>query len=65
MSFCPLLLRGHFLTRLGKTENSPLDQIDAIFKKVIIIPISYHLPPDFMRTAGFPAATACDLRMAA
>ena len=39
---------GHFLTRLGKSDDSPLDQIDAIFKKVILIPKSDHLPPPIL-----------------
>ena len=38
---------GQILTRLRKSDDSPLDQIDAIFKKVILIPKSDHLPPPF------------------
>ena len=57
---------GQILTRLGKSDDSPLDQIDAIFKKVILIPKSNHLPPpNSIHTPPNPAATACDLRMAA
>ena len=44
---------GHFLTRLGKSDDSPLDQIDAIFKKVILIPKSNHLPPLFYRITPY------------
>ena len=44
-----LLFGGLNQLRLGKSENSPLDEIDALFKKVLLFPKSEDLPPRFYR----------------
>ena len=44
---CPLFFGGLNQLRLGKSEDSPLDEIDALFKKVLLFPKSEDLPPRF------------------
>ena len=43
---------GRFELLTGKSDHSPPDQIDAVFKKVILFPKSYHLPPPFITFRG-------------
>ena len=60
---CPLFFRGQNQLRLWKSEDSPLDEIDAIFETVLLFRKSAASPPFFNRKASFPAATARDLRL--
>ena len=43
---------GRFELLTGKSDHSPPDQIDAVFKKVILFPKSYHLPPPLYNLQG-------------
>ena len=59
---------GRFELQTWKSDDSPQNQIDAVFKKVILIPKSYHLPPPFITfrpyVVGGVDTFVCDLRFA-